>query len=93
MMEQELNGKALEDLCISKHFTLKALWHDKEDAVAAFRSCINGYFAGTNAIADESTLTRVLGDVAQEKGMAAFIERLADLSSDYMNVDSATSSE
>ncbi len=86
MIEQEHNGKALEDLCISKHFALKALWYDSDGVVTAFRSFVDGYFSGTSPI-DETTLHQVKEAVAQEDGLATFCEKLAEIAEAGMDID------
>ncbi len=87
MIEQEMNGKALEDLGISKHFALKALSHDSDNAVFAFRSYIDGYFSGSITI-DETKLNQAKEAVAQEDGLAAFCEKLAEIAEACMDIDS-----
>ncbi len=68
MIEQELNGEALEAAGIAKHFTLKALWYQEGNVVESFRSTVAGFLEGAADLGKR--LIDVQTALEKEKGAA-----------------------
>ncbi len=89
MMEQELNGEALEALGTAKHFTLKSLWHDESNAVQNFHSSITSFLEGVpdlgKRLVDVQTAVEKERDVALQS-LCDALDELMDKKSVDMDV-------
>ena len=78
MLEQEFNGKALEALGVCRHFTLKELFYDMNDALSSFRSCIHAHFSDPNLF-PLNIFEDLMQKLAMEDGLATFCSMLPDI--------------
>lgn len=82
-IEQRCNGLALENMGVSRHFTLKSLCSTDGDAANEFATCILSFFESPASFANPDRLEEVQRAVQTESAsaFASFLNRVSEVCS------------